>query len=188
MTHRAKVRTESQTPASAKSSRAADSAAGRPSGRVVEGGPVAALPVAEGPEGERSEAAGPVAEGRAAAASPLEVTVRRRHFSVAFKARMVKEASELVGTPGAVSALLRREGLYSSHLSEWRKGAAKGHHEPGHAPKPGRPSKDGLAPGDRQLVQENTRLRERLRKAEIIIEFQKKMAALLEQLSPSLNE
>ena len=127
------------------------------------------------------------AEGPTAAA-PLEVVLRRRRFSAAYKARIVKEAAALSETPGGVSGLLRREGIYSSHLAEWRKAAAAGLLATGKTPKPGRPSKDGLSPTERRFEKENARLREQLRKAELIIEFQKKMAALLEQLSPSPDE
>ena len=167
---------------------------GAPNGgaaRAAKGGSgadsLAVAPGAEGREGERSEPESPVAEGATAAASPLEVVVRRRRFSAAFKQRIVKEAAA-VSTTGGVSALLRREGIYSSHLAEWRKAAAAGLFVAGQEPKQGRPSKDGLSPTERRFEKENARLRERLRQAELIIEFQKKVAALLDQLSPTQSE
>ncbi|MGH7361820.1 MAG: hypothetical protein ACREJI_09435, partial [Candidatus Methylomirabilales bacterium] len=60
--------------------------------------------------------------GGAAAAATVEVVAkaRRRRFSAEYKARMLREADACAGT-GQLGALLRREGLYSSHLTEWRR-------------------------------------------------------------------
>src|SRR6266508_5069657 len=74
----------------------------------------------EGAVGERSEAA----DGRAAPAGApdselVERPVRRR-FSAEYKLRILREA-EACTRPGEIGALLRREGLYTSHLSAWRK-------------------------------------------------------------------
>jgi len=147
---------------------------------------VAVVRGAEGAETERSEGAAPGAEGTTAtAATSLEVTLPRRRFSTSFKLRIVREAEALGETPGGVGALLRREGIYSSHLAEWRKAAKAGLLVAGKQPKVGRPSKDGLSPTERRYERENARLRERLRQAELIIDVQKKVGALLGQLQQS---
>lgn len=102
----------------------------------------------------------------------------RRVFSAEYKERIVREADACT-EPGAVGALLRREGLYSSHLAAWRKQlrshgvrglAAK---KRGPAPKP-KPSAREL-----QLEREKRALEKRLAKAEAIIDFQKKVHGLL---------
>jgi transposase-like protein len=166
-----------------------DGAAAEARGQTPEleesGGSGAAVPGAEGTasaaSSERSERV-PGAEGTAA---PLEVTVRRRHFSAAYKRKIVAEADKAAETPGAVAALLRREGLYSSHLTEWRKAMKAGQLQAGKEPRRGRPSKDGLTAAERRLERENARLRERLRQAELIIDVQKKLSALLGTTPPS---
>ena len=109
-----------------------------------------------------------------------ERTVRRR-FSAAYKLRILAEADRLEGT-GEIGALLRREGLYSSHLTNWRKEREAGALA-ALEPKKRGPRKDEpnpLAPEVDRLAQENARLAKKLKKAEAIIEFQKKVAALLE--------
>lgn len=136
-------------------------------------------PVAEGGEGERSDAESPGAKGPNTAAAPLEVRIGRRQYSPAYKLRVLAEADAADGA-GAVGALLRREGLYSSHLSEWRKARAEGRLAAGKpAPARGRPSKDGKTENERRLERENAALRERLRVAELINEAQKKLCAVL---------
>ena len=104
----------------------------------------------------------------------------RRTFSAEYKLRILREA-ERCTKPGQVGALLRREGLYSSHLTEWGrlrdKGflATAGERRRGRTLKPTDPSAKRVA----ELERENQRLSEKLRKAEIIIDFQKKVQALL---------
>jgi len=99
------------------------------------------------------------------------VSIGRRQYSVAYKLCVLAEAD---AGAGAVGALLRREGLYSSHLSEWRKARAEGRvvaGKPAHAR--GRPSQDGKTENERRLERENAAQRERLRVAELINEAQK---------------
>jgi transposase-like protein len=99
----------------------------------------------------------------------------RRTFTAEYKLRIVREAER--GTAaGAIGALLRREGLYSSHLAKWREQQAESL-----APKRrGRkPSANPLVPRVAHLERENARLQAKLEKAEIIIDVQKKVAALL---------
>lgn len=105
---------------------------------------------------------------------------KRRKFTAAYKLRML-HASEQCTQPGEVGALLRREGLYSSHLTSWRKQREQGvlqglnPKKRGRKPKPQDPSAKRIA----QLEKENQRLKNRLKKAEIIIEAQKKISEIL---------
>ena len=103
----------------------------------------------------------------------------RRRFTAAYKMSIVEKA-DACETPGEIGALLRREGLYSSHLSAWRKAAREGSLR-GLAKKRG-PKPSGRkreARKVRKLARENARLREELRKARIIIDVQGKVAGLL---------
>jgi transposase-like protein len=108
---------------------------------------------------------------------------RRRTFSAEFKRRILREADGCK-EPGEVSALLRREGLYSSHLTEWRKARERGDlaggtKARGPAPKPAPDARDRRIA---ELERENTRLDKRARRAEAMVALQKKVAALLETL------
>lgn len=99
----------------------------------------------------------------------------RRRYTATYEARIHAEA-EAATTPGAVGALLRREGLYSSHLSKWRAQQARGGLEPRRTgPKPA--SADAVEAG--RLRRENARLRAQLERAQKIIEVQKKLAEIL---------
>jgi transposase len=81
---------------------------------------------------------------------------------------------------GAIGALLRREGLYSSHLSTWRRQREEGTLQALSAKKRGRKSNfHPLAPENTRLRAENARLLRRLEQAETIIEVQKKVSTLL---------
>jgi transposase len=90
---------------------------------------------------------------------------------------------------GGVGALLRREGLYSSHLTKWRRERADGILD-GLAPqKRGPKSKSSpLATENQKLRRDNERLTDRLRKAEIVIDVQKKVAMLLGRPFPETEE
>ena len=82
--------------------------------------------------------------------------------------------------PGEIGALLRREGLYSSHLSAWRKAAREGSlRELGKKRGPRHSGGKREAKKVRKLERENARLRDELRKARIVIEVQGKVAGLL---------
>jgi transposase len=98
----------------------------------------------------------------------------RRHFSIEYKVRILAEA-DACPERGQIGALLRREGLYSSHLDKWRKQRAQGQLGP---QKRGR-KPDPQAAEVARLRQEVERLQVRLRQAETIIEVQKKLAGLL---------
>jgi len=107
-------------------------------------------------------------------------SMHRRRFTTAFKLRVLQEA-ERCDQPGQIGALLRREGLYSSHLSTWRRQRDQGiltalnPRKRGRKPRPD----DPLAKRIAQLEQQNQRLHNQLRKAEIIIEAQKKISEIL---------
>lgn len=101
---------------------------------------------------------------------------RRRIYTAEYKRRILNEVDAC--KPGELGAILRREGLYASHLSNWRRQRKEG--ELGITVLPGRPPKDPLRIDVERLERENERLREKLRKADLIIEVQKKIALLLD--------
>jgi transposase len=100
----------------------------------------------------------------------------RRQFSAAYKLRILQEAETC--SKGELGALLRREGLYSSHLSTWRRQQAAGQLA-GLAAKPRGPKPKPEAEELKRLRKENERLQRRLQQAEAIIEAQKKLSQLL---------
>jgi len=102
---------------------------------------------------------------------------KRRQFTAEYKLRIVREAD--AGTPGQIGSLLRREGLYSSYLSTWRRQREEGQLQALSSKKRGRKGQDPSAEELAQLQRENGRLRARLEQAEIIIDIQKKLSKLL---------
>lgn len=106
----------------------------------------------------------------------------RRRFSAEYKRRILEKADRCV-EPGELGALLRREGLYSSHLSNWRRQREDGGLSALAPQKRGRKAqpRNPLTKRVAELERETARLNKKLKKAEAIIEFQKKVAALLEQ-------
>src|SRR3989442_7713398 len=146
------------------------------------------LAVAERSEGERSEPQRSGATAKAGANPVLtsrpdsEVVVKpkRRTFTVEYKQRILMEAESAAATRGGLGALLRREGLYSSLLTYWRRERAKGVLEALTSQKRGPKSKrNPMEEEVQKLLRQNARLTEDLRKAHIIIDVQKKVAALL---------
>ena len=104
----------------------------------------------------------------------------RRRFTAAYKLRVLQEADRC-SQPGEIGALLRREGLYSSHIATWRRQREEGLLQ-GLAPKKrGRKKKsaDPSAVRIAQLEKDNLRLKQQLRRAEIIIDAQKKISEIL---------
>ncbi len=129
-----------------------------------------------------SPGAAPVAPGSAAAAPETEVVAKaqRRRFTAEYKRRIVREADRCT-PPGAIGALLRREGLYSSSLTAWRAARDRGELE-GLAPKQRGPKGVPPDPRDKQLVEQERELgkwRKRAERAEALVEVQKKVAILL---------
>ncbi len=106
---------------------------------------------------------------------------RRRKYSAEYKHRIIAEADACKDNPGAIGALLRREGLYSSHLTTWRRQREKGQLDGLKPKKRGRKHKPNnpLSPKIKALENENRRLQKQLEKAETIIEFQKKLSEML---------
>lgn len=103
----------------------------------------------------------------------------RRKFTAEYKRSILEQADASRGE-GAIGALLRREGLYSSHLSTWRRQRKEGTLQALSARKRGRKSNfHPLVPENARLRAENARLLRRLEQAETIIEVQKKVSALL---------
>ena len=113
----------------------------------------------------------------------------RRRFTKEYKRRILQEADRC-RKPGDIGALLRREGLYSSHLSTWRSARDRGDlwgqgtRKRGPEPKPPDPSAKRVA----QLERENERLRKRAERAEALVEVQKKLSELLVVEPPPNDE
>lgn len=103
---------------------------------------------------------------------------QRRKFSKAYKERILAEADRVKGQ-GEIGALLRREGLYSSHLTTWRRQAMRGELGGSVANKRGRKAKASEAA---EVQAENRQLRQQLEQAEAIISAQKKLSQVLEQM------
>jgi transposase-like protein len=104
---------------------------------------------------------------------------RRRTFTAADKVRILGEIDH--AGPGGAGAILRREGLYSSALTDWRRQRDAGAYEALKAVKrgPKRAPANPLAAEHAQLLRDNKRLTLQLRRAEAVIDIQKKVASLL---------
>ncbi len=111
---------------------------------------------------------------------------QRRRFSAGYKLRILSEV-EACGRPGEVGALLRREGLYSSLLSDWRKQRDAGILE-GLNPKKRGPKPNPEARENARLTKENARLRRELDQAQTIIAVQKKLGDLLQNFEENAPE
>jgi transposase-like protein len=117
-------------------------------------------------------------------AQEVEVVAKaqRRRFTAAYKRQILEKVAQCTG-PGDVGALLRREGLYSSHLTAWRAARARGElagegaRRRGPKPTPRDPAVKRML----QLERENRRLRARAERAEALVEVQKKLSAFLHQ-------
>jgi transposase-like protein len=105
---------------------------------------------------------------------------KRRRFSAEYKLRILEEV-DACHESGQIGSLLRREGLYSSHLTTWRRQRELGQLEALSPRKRGRkPSVDEALVNElAELKRENERLENRLQQAETIIEVQKKLSGLL---------
>ncbi len=115
--------------------------------------------------------------------------VQRRRFTAAYKLKILEQA-ERCSQPGEIGALLRREGLYSSHLTSWRLARQKGALA-ALSKKRGRIKKKETAETKEvaRLRRQNVKLREKLRRATAVIEVQKKVSDILGvDLNPSEND
>ena len=115
-----------------------------------------------------------------------EVTAKakRRSFTAAYKQKILAEVDDSSGT-GGIGEILRREGIYSSTLTGWRKerdAVAESAFSRKRGPEPKRNPLSGEL---EKLRRQNQRLQEELRKAEIIIDVQKKVGMLLGRPMPA---
>jgi hypothetical protein len=118
----------------------------------------------------------------AARRGDVEVVAKaeRRRFGAEYKRRVVREADRCT-KPGEIGALLRREGLYSSHLSTWRAARDRGELE-GLSPRKRGPKTTPADPRDKRITEierSEERWRKRAERAEALVELQKQIAALL---------
>ena len=138
---------------------------------------VPAGPAAEGAR-RATEVAGPASTSRVPPPDPeVPAKVQRRRFSAEYRLRMLKQA-DACKKPGEVGALLRREGLYSSLLTNWRRQREQGALQDLRARRRG-PKPRSIDPRVTQLEAENRRLQRKLQRAETIITLQKKVAEIL---------
>ena len=120
-------------------------------------------------------------EGVESSSAEVEVMAKptRRRYTAEYKLKVLREAEALSGR-GEIGALLRREGLYSSNLTQWRKQRERGELEGlsrkrGPLPK----GKNSLADKVKVLERENARLKRRAERAEGLVELQKKVSEIL---------
>ena len=125
-----------------------------------------------------------VSEGGGASAPPpdpeVAATAKRRQFSGSERRRILAAADRCTA-PGAIGALLRREGIYSSQLATWRKKRVATGRTGLDSQKRGRKADPAIAEARREeaLTKENKRLRHQLAQAHTIIDVQKKLCTLL---------
>ena len=103
---------------------------------------------------------------------------KRRQFSVAYKKRILAEVDGCTAA-GQIGSILRREGLYSSHLTSWRQQRERGELAGGSVSRRGRPAQTETEQELSRLRQDNERLQHRLTQAEAIIDIQKKVSQLI---------
>lgn len=120
----------------------------------------------------------PSATSRAADPDPeVPAKVQRRRFPAEYRLRILAQA-DACKKPGELGALLRREGLYSSLLTNWRRQREQGALQDMRARRRG-PKPRPIDPRVKQLEAENRRLQRKLQRAETIITLQKKVAEIL---------
>jgi transposase-like protein len=110
---------------------------------------------------------------------------QRRKFSAEDKKRILDEVERATGH-GAIGAVLRREGIYSSTLHSWRKERDAAVHRAFSQKRGPRLQRNPLAGENEKLRRQNQRLQEELEKAHIIIDVQKKVAQLLGRVIPEI--
>ncbi len=107
---------------------------------------------------------------------------KRRRFSAEYKLRILDEADRCT-KHGEIGLMLRREGLYSSHLEGWRRWRRR--HYPQHPESRKPASASTLKHDNARLVRENTRLQLKLEHAEKLLALQKKLADMMETIEPT---
>ena len=136
------------------------------------------LAPAPGSEGARRATRDPGARGLVEAPDPeVAERAKRRRFTAEYKLRILREADACKGD-GDLGALLRREGLYSSHLSTWRRQRDEIAKAGLKARKRG-PKSKAVDPRVKQLERENARLKRRLERVELMLDIQKKASEML---------
>ena len=108
----------------------------------------------------------------------VPATPRRRQFSASYKLEILEEADRCADD-GAIGALLRREGLYSSHLSSWRRARRKGSMAQLSRKRGTKPTTSPETKEVERLRRENARLCRALKKAQTVIDVQKKLSELM---------
>lgn len=149
------------------------------------------MEMAKKDRGEPTGAELRAADQRTAPVQSTPTRPTRRTYTAAYKLEILRQADAALATgePGAVGALLRREGLYTSHLANWRAQRETGELAALEPKKRGpAPTRNPLADEVARLQRENTKLQEKLRKAEIVIDVQKKVAALLGEILPTVPD
>lgn len=138
------------------------------------------VPAGSDAEGARRATgeAGPAGTSRATPPDPeVPAKVQRRRFSAEYRLRILKQA-DACKKPGELGALLRREGLYSSLLTNWRRQREEGALQEMRGRRRG-PKARPADPRVKHLEAENRRLQRQLQRAETIITLQKKVAEIL---------
>jgi transposase len=141
---------------------------------------------------EGGESVRDMSEFNAAGVIPeVEVTEKavRRQFSAEYKRKILREADACT-REGEIGALLRREGLYSSHLTVWRAARERGAIA-GLAPKQRGPKVAPVDPRDRKIVElerETRRWQARAERAEALVDLQKKVSMLLGIVLPERDD
>jgi transposase len=143
----------------------------------------AAVSTIEGPEGARRATGGPsmVVTNQTSPPDPeVPENKPRRRFTVAYKLRILKEYDACT-KPGEIGALLRREGLYHSNIKTWVRQRDKSVLHGLKPRKRGRKPQEvnPLAREIARLERENKKLADKLKKAETIIDVQKKISEIL---------
>jgi len=129
-------------------------------------------------EGARRATGGSPSAAPVAGETEVVAKAQRRRFTAEYKRRIVREADRCTH-PGEIGALLRREGLYSSHLTSWRAARDRGELA-GLAPKPRGPKATPPDPRDKKLAEqerERVRWKQRAERAEALVELQKNSLA-----------
>jgi len=144
-----------------------------------------------GDGGARSSGAAPSISSPAPPDPEVRETAQRRHYPASYKLRVLREADRCT-KPGEIGALLRREGIYSSLLSSWRRQQRLGELDGLGGKKRGRKAedRDKLAAENKRLRREKARIERKLKQAELIIDIQKKASEMLgiPLNSPELDE